>query len=89
MTYKPELTPGLVRRFAEYLAANPAWGSLHVVLDDHNLSDTDVSAAIRTAREQGDKEGEALAQLLILMSRTQRGTINKRVEMLLGDRMAD
>jgi hypothetical protein len=66
----PEVLP-LVQ---EYLARpdNAAGGSLHLVLEDLNLEDHFVRSCAEHAHEQGDADGEALAQVLLLCSRTQR-----------------
>lgn len=57
---------------------NEAGGSLHVVLDDHNLEDDFVRDAIEWAREQGDADGKALGEVLLRMSKTQRGVLARR-----------
>jgi hypothetical protein len=66
----PEVQP-LVR---EYYArpGNGAGGSLHVVLDDHNVADGFVDGAIGHALSMGDIDGMALASVLRMMSKTQR-----------------
>lgn len=51
---------------------NGAWGALHVVMDDGNVADSHVRGCIEYARERGDADGEALARILLQMSRTQR-----------------
>lgn len=72
-TDKPTI-PEVVGRFAEYfsLPENGAWGSLHNVLDDGNVSDSNVEYCLENAIERGDHEGTELAELLLQMSRTQR-----------------
>jgi len=77
---KPTL-PEVIERFEAYYAkpGNGAWGSLHVVLDDHNLEDVCVRGCIEFAEERGDSDGAELARLLLRMSRTQRGKINKMI----------
>jgi hypothetical protein len=52
-----------VRRFREYETAG--WGSLHVVMDDGNLERTHVLFCYEWARSEGDKEGQALAALML------------------------
>ena len=59
-------------RFTDYYRANPTWGSLHVVLDDLNVADSNVQFCLQYAKENGDTEGEALAEILAQMSRSQR-----------------
>ncbi len=66
--------PDVLPRFRAYLAlrGNEAWGSLHIVLEDGNVSDDSVRACIAYAAERGDAEGEALGKVLLMMSKTQR-----------------
>jgi len=66
--------PDIVTRFAAYraLPGNEAWGSLHTVLDDGNVSTTDVAFVLDDATAKGDTEGTALARILLDLSRTQR-----------------
>lgn len=53
-------------------AGNGAGGSLHVVLDDGNVADSHVIFCIEWAKREGDKAGEIIGELLLLMSSTQR-----------------
>ena len=64
--------PEVIDCFRAYLSKNPAWGSLHVVLDDGNVDDASVDFCIRYAKEHGDDEGTELGRILRQMSRTQR-----------------
>lgn len=64
--------PDVLPRFVEYYLRNPVWGSLHLVLSNGNERDKDVEACIEFAREKGDVEGEALGELLLRLSKTQR-----------------
>lgn len=64
--------PEVVGRFAEYLSSNPSWGALHLVLEDQNVTDSNVSFCKDRAIETGDREGLELAEILMRMSRTQR-----------------
>lgn len=66
----PEVLP-VMRAFAR-LPGNGAAGSLHIVLDDGNVSDEDVRFCLEEARLRGDVPGAELAGLLLRMSRTQR-----------------
>lgn len=68
---KPTI-PEVRDRFMAYYAKHPAWGSLHVVLDDCNLADGHVRGCIEWAEEDGDTEGRELAEILLRMSKTQR-----------------
>ena len=62
----------VVDRFRSYLAKNPAWGSLHLVLGDGNVQDSHVQFCLDQARAEDDGEGVELARLLLQMSKTQR-----------------
>jgi len=64
--------PEVIERFREYQAKNPAWGSLHIVLDDGNVEDHSVLFCYQYAIEKQDLEGADLALLLLKMSKTQR-----------------
>ena len=69
--------PEVLDEFDAYYQKNPAWGSLHVVLDEQNLHDDSVRYCIQWANEQGDQEGVFLGNILLLMSKTQRSAIPK------------
>lgn len=73
---KPSL-PEHIERFRAYHKLDCAWGSLHVVLSDGNISDDNVRHCIEWAKEKGDIEGMELAKILLTMSKTQRGKIQK------------
>lgn len=47
-------------------------GNLHIVVDDKNLDDGSLVHCRERALERGDTEGIALADLLLLLTRTQR-----------------
>ena len=51
---------------------NSVGGSLHIVLDDENIEDVHVEFCRDQAREKGDDDGVRLAEMLLLMSKTQR-----------------
>jgi hypothetical protein len=51
---------------------NGVGGSLHIVLEDGNTKRQHVEGCVKWARENGDVEGEALALMLLRMTRTQR-----------------
>jgi hypothetical protein len=70
-TARPTI-PDVVDRFRAYLAQHPAWGSLHIVLEDGNTQDSSVDGCLHRALEDGDVEGAELARVLRRMSRTQR-----------------
>lgn len=78
MTTKPTITEVLPLVRAYYAKpGNEAGGSLHVVLDDGNVSDDDVRFCLQQTREHGDADGVALAEKLLLMSRTQRRKLGR------------
>lgn len=64
--------PDVIERFKAYWLDNPAWGSLHIVLDDFNVHDHHVEHCIQYAIEKGDEEGEELGKILLQMSKSQR-----------------
>lgn len=72
MQQKLVLSGELLARFKAYFTKNSSWGCLHIVLDDFNVDDNSVLYCVKVARESGDVEGEALAGLLLEMSKTQR-----------------
>lgn len=51
---------------------NPTGGSLHVVLDDGNLSDGDLNFCIKWAEDKNDYLGIAIARLLMELSEEDR-----------------
>lgn len=54
------------------IPGNEVGGSLHIVLDDQNLEDSNVRFCIEGAHERGDLAGELLGWLLLGASRSQR-----------------
>lgn len=56
---------------------NGVGGSLHLVLDDGNVSDDDVRFCIRAARDRADIHGYQIGVLLLSMSRTQRKKLTR------------
>ena len=66
----PEVLP-LIRAYYTK-PENAVGGSLHIVLEDGNVSDGNVESCLEYAREHNDRDGEALAGLLLQMSKTQR-----------------
>jgi hypothetical protein len=58
------------------LPGNGSGGSLHIVLEDHNVEDHSVRHCLAWAQERGDVVGEALARLLLRMTRTQRARVS-------------
>ncbi len=51
---------------------NNVGGSLHIVLEDGNIKDSDVLFCIKQAEESGDTDGADLGYILLSMSKTQR-----------------
>nr|WP_250808197.1 hypothetical protein [Neorhizobium tomejilense] len=86
---KPSI-PQVVARFAAYyeLPGNGAWGSLHIVLDDGNVSNGNVEFCIEAAADSGDEEGRQLAEILLAMSRTQRAKLPQAVDAYLAAQKA-
>lgn len=66
----PEVRPLVQAYYA--LPGNGAGGSLHVVLDDHNVEDDFVRSCVSYAEDRGDLVGACLGNVLLLMSKTQR-----------------
>jgi hypothetical protein len=56
---------------------NGAGGSLHIVLDDGNLETSSVLFCLNWAMDRGDRDGAALALILLAMSPTQRGRVRR------------
>ena len=68
--------PEVVDAFREYKKKNDVWGSLHIVLSDGNVRDSDVEFCVAWSMAKGDVEGERLAKILLGMSKTQRYKIS-------------
>jgi hypothetical protein len=64
--------PMVVPWVREWYKHEPVGGVLHIVLDDLNVEDKHVQWCVEHAREEGDVEGERLAQTLAYMTVTQR-----------------
>lgn len=71
------VVPEIIDRFKIYHLDNPAWGSLHIVLDDDNVKDSCVQYCIDYAVNSGDAEGAELGKLLLQMSKSQRLKIGR------------
>lgn len=77
---KPTLgDTALLERFAAYHKRHPAWGALHVILDDGNIRDIFVKLCRDDALKTGDVEGAALADILLTMSKSQRWKLPNKV----------
>lgn len=79
-TDRPWLTNELVERFAAYHRDNSTWGSLHIVLEDYNLTNNNVKFCIDWAEQRGDQEGFELAHILLTLTKTQRLHLAKRAD---------
>lgn len=58
--------------FAQYYRENPAWGHLHIVLDDENIHENHVLYCRNEAERLGDTQAVYLADVLLGMSKSQR-----------------
>lgn len=67
-------------KFKAYYAKNPTWGSLHIVLDDQNVKDSDVLQCLEFAMEKDDVEGVELGRILLQMSKSQRLKLSRQVQ---------
>jgi len=83
---KPHI-PEVIERFVAYYQAkgDGAWGSLHIVLEDGNVLDSNVAFCRDYAARQGDTEGRALAEILLRMTRSQRGRLTRKVREWIAD----
>lgn len=72
----PEVLP-LVNEFYG-IEGNGVGGHLHIVLDDGNIEDDHVAHCLERARMDDDFVAEALASILVKMSRTQRTKLYRR-----------
>lgn len=79
---RPRITGELVDRFAAYYHhTGGEWGSLHIVLADNNYQTEHVHFCLEWAMRHGDREGAALARILVGMSKSQRGRIGSFAEL--------
>lgn len=62
----------VVERFREYNKLYPLWGSIHIVMEDGNVRDSDVLFCSGYAKTKMDQEGFELSEILLSMSKTQR-----------------
>ncbi len=69
----PEVLP-LIKEYLEK-DSNSAGGSLHILIEDGNTRDSDIEFCIEWAKSKGDEDGIKLGEILLSMSRTQRGKI--------------
>lgn len=66
----PEVLP-LVKAYVRK-PGNEVGGSLHIILDDHNIDDKSCWFCYGFAAGKDDKDGIKIAELLTRMSKTQR-----------------
>lgn len=66
--------PEVIKRFTAYKQrpGNGCWGSLHIVLDDGNIKDSNIQFCIDYAIKTCDTEGVELGKILLSMSKSQR-----------------
>ena len=69
----PEVIPQIDAYYRK--PGNGAGGSLHIVLDDGNVRDQDIQFCLNLARSKSDFDGIAIAEILMLMSKTQRSKL--------------
>lgn len=75
-----DLDPRLVAAMDDlqgYYSVKPAWGAVHIVLDDGNVSDADVDFCIQWAKENDDVWGQEIAELLRQVSPEQRMKLHR------------
>jgi hypothetical protein len=75
---KPSI-PEVLDLFVAYHRTHGAWGNLHIVLDDGNVSDTHVEWCQHHPYDVDDTEGIRLAGILRQMSKTQRLKLPRKV----------
>jgi hypothetical protein len=61
-----------------YYSTHPAGGNLHIVLDDGNTRDCDVSFCALECDKIGDVEGLILAALLLELTERERDRVYER-----------
>jgi RNase P subunit RPR2 len=99
MTQRRLTIPEVVEQFATYYEKNPAWGDLHVVLDDHNVEDAfvqccldDVYKSLRNEwnatheQQMAWAQAHKLCRILLRLSKTQRLKLPTSVRRFLARR---
>lgn len=71
--------PTVLAQFVSYYKSHPAWGVLHIVLDESNVEDATIRWVVSQSLVERDAEGRKLALYLLQMSRTQRLVLPARV----------
>jgi hypothetical protein len=64
--------PDILPKVRAYMDKHPTGGSLHIVLEDQNVRDSDIQFCIDYAEGKGDAEGAEIGRALLSMSKTQR-----------------
>lgn len=64
--------------FIQYGERNIGWGSLHIVMDDGNLEDSNIQFCLDYALEEGDWDGVVLAYFLLKQSYEDREKLYDR-----------
>jgi hypothetical protein len=72
----PEVVPAFA---AYYRKVGEAWGGLHIVLSDGNHADGHVRYVIEAREAEGDEEAATLARVLLTLTKTQRGKLDRLV----------
>lgn len=74
---RPQITPEMVQRFADYFLEHPSWGACHVSFGDGNY---DMMDDPEWAEARGDTEGAALCRIGQELTPSQRGKLARRAE---------
>ncbi|QEM41127.1 hypothetical protein HYP85_gp030 [Pseudomonas phage Zuri] len=75
MNRYPPVSQQVKDRLVAYNQKHPSWGSLHIIMADYNVNESDVLFCLNSAHERQDREGYWLALELLKMSRTQRNKL--------------
>lgn len=73
-----EISQEVIQQFKAYHKLYPAWGSLHIVLEDLNINTSHVEFCIEQAIKDKDRKGLKLAKMLKQMSKTQRTKVARK-----------
>lgn len=68
----PPVSDEVKARLKEYQRIHGGWGSLHMVLANRNVKDSNILWTIKHCTTHEDHEGRWLAKRLLLLSTTQR-----------------
>ncbi len=81
---KPQI-PEVLQKFVAYFTARASdslsggWGCLHLVLEDDNVDDGSVIFCRESAVRANDVDAVELCDILLQMSPSQRGRIDRKV----------